>query len=564
MIPIKLTNLLGSITGKSEYLFNSDKKSIDTPLNKEIFYSYEAQLAQCAYLSRLVYTPSEVFLHGVQFLDQAPDVMNAIITQLEHSFYSRMNFQDLFISHNIPNDALEVHGAFFPKTGCAIFQHHNPSSRINTKKTLYVVFKGSSSMRDFMSDLNIIKTPFAEIPQLADLPGTTHGGFWKHMRAEVDQIMGAVVKFSQSMERIVVTGHSLGGAMATLFSLMVANQIRKGVLQKLPLHCVSFGAPNLLSDDARQSYNSFLLDGTLTLDRVTGESKGLSGALVKTFAGPAAIDVIIMIPGAFFSHPGFNILKTELYATSRTGRAKDIDDVRSVFLGKENAMRRPGAGPNELPADPVFWNLFDTLPTTNPSEPTLDTRLANYGTLKWYKDPTFVKFVLRGIPLTSIDQQPDVTPTEEGMIDNAEDAAMKADTQSITAVATSQSGGGIEPYKQATLKQFPNRVNYQCYKRLSAGFCHAAYMGIGFLSAIRLPVLYYRDETGKLRSKLVRKLEPVYITEFVGNGLNPASLYYARQIMPQTAGQRSQGATRRKRRTISRKYRRTIHRKHYR
>lgn len=74
---IVLTNLLGSIlvdanvpaliqTGTNVVTLNcSGKPNIVVPsIVPNVYYKYEAQLAQCAYLSRLIYTPSEIFLRG--------------------------------------------------------------------------------------------------------------------------------------------------------------------------------------------------------------------------------------------------------------------------------------------------------------------------------------------------------------------------------------------------------------------------------------------------------------------------------------------------------------------
>ena len=332
-VPIKLTNLLGNVLGSYEFTYDKRLKSVSPVVSKEKFYAWEAQLAQCSGLSRAVYCPSELFLRFIQFLDYPPDVTNDVITQLERSLYIRNDFKDLFISKNMPQGSYTGdHGMFFPKTGCAIFQYHNPSSKINNKKTLYVVFKGSSSFRDFMSDAKAVPLNLKDIPQLSNLKGFTHYGFYKHMKDEVSQILEAVGKYEKECEQVYVTGHSLGGAMASIFSLMAVN---RSVTSK-KVHCVTFGAPNLFSDDARNEFNNFLLAGKLTLDRVTAMSK-------------ATWDIIVTVPGVRFSHPGFGILKTELYATSNTGRARNIDDIRSVFLGPQNVVKQNANEPAFVP-----------------------------------------------------------------------------------------------------------------------------------------------------------------------------------------------------------------------
>jgi hypothetical protein len=496
-VPIKLTNLLGNVLGSYEFVYDPSKKTVVPPVSKDKFYVWEAQLSQCSYLSRAVYCPSELFLRAIQFLEYTPDVMNDVITQLERSFYIRNDFKELFISKTVPTEATHKHGMFFPKTGCAIFQHHNPTSKINNKKILYVVFKGSSSFRDFMNDAKVAPIQLKDIPELNNLKGFTHFGFYKHMKDEVRQVLETVKNLAVDCEHVYITGHSLGGAMATIFSLMVVN---RSITDK-PVHCISLGAPNLFSDDARNEFNTFLLNRKLTFDRVSANG-----------------DIVVSIPGVRFSHPGFGILKTELYATSKTGRAKNIGDIRSVFLGSDTKVS------NDIPTDPVFFGLFQQWS----------------GPPKRLKSKEFITFVIPDIAVTEKDITPDATPEEQ----KAEAESIQQETAGIEklvggAIFTSE---GKDIYAKQTLSQFPNQVNYVC-KFLP--FCHASYLGIGYVAAVRVPTI---RGVG-----IVRKKEPDQITTFMSTStdMNPANRYYA--VVQRLGGLRR----RRKTRKFRHAYRRT-------
>ncbi len=526
MTSVKITTLLRDIIGSKTINYNPGKGTVDTLLSKEQFYTWEARLAQSAFLSRLVYCPSDVFLRGIRFLDYAPDVCNDIITLLEHTSYKTATFDSLFISQgpDVPTQGIK-RGRFFPRTGCAMFQYQDPASKINSGKVCYIVFKGSSSMRDFMNDAKLAKIDLATIPQLAGLPGTTHAGFYIHMKDELDKIFQQALELSQGCESVYITGHSLGGAMSTLFSLMLAKAKAEGKLTQ-KLHCITHGAPNLFSDEARNAYNKYLLDGSLTLDRVTTNK-----------------DIIPPIPGVYFSHPGFTLINTELFPTKKTGRAINIDEVRAVFLGKGNVVQQKGfmgslGHNNELPADPVFWNLFKQVP----GDVSLDQRLKNYGNVKRQTNEGFAQFVL-GSAVKPEDLPPVLSPADEAAIQKMDEQEAKTEEAQLSALVSAadaankeQNGGAFfesdakKAYKQEAFQQYPNRIKYQCYSSIAAGFCHAVYMGIGFVGGVRVPKLALRDPiTKKIAIKPVRRLEPTQITDFiaVSDAYSPSVRYYA-------------------------------------
>jgi pimeloyl-ACP methyl ester carboxylesterase len=119
--------------------------------------------------------------------------------------------------------------------------------------------------------------------------------------------------------RVFITGHSLGGAYATLLGFILAECRVANFPAIESIHIVSFGAPTLLGDGARNTFNAHLDSGKVTLDRV------VSYANVSR-----TVDPITKIP-AGFSHPGFQPLQTELYPETTTGRAYHLDMIKKVY-----------------------------------------------------------------------------------------------------------------------------------------------------------------------------------------------------------------------------------------
>lgn len=79
------------------------------------------------------------------------------------------------------------------------------------KKEAVVVFKGTSSISDWSSNVRLVKTD-----DFYDIPGKFHCGFHDMLlkTREVEKIYN---KLRLSVEKIYITGHSLGGALATIF-----------------------------------------------------------------------------------------------------------------------------------------------------------------------------------------------------------------------------------------------------------------------------------------------------------------------------------------------------------
>jgi Lipase (class 3) len=96
--------------------------------------------------------------------------------------------------------------------------------------TRYIVFRGSSELKDFLADLDIRRTQFYAGP------GLIHAGFSKQFRSiepKLSNIMSAC-----TANTIICTGHSLGGALATIAAAVYGGGQKRVV-------CHTFGSPRV-------------------------------------------------------------------------------------------------------------------------------------------------------------------------------------------------------------------------------------------------------------------------------------------------------------------------------
>jgi hypothetical protein len=320
----------------------TSKKQVDA----ETFGLYDHVLKVMAQLVRIVYCDSGIIqrvLVNREFGTPNNAAVNNLITSLDNDYLSlkrqRSTYPESkegrpmesyvitphtsqgasiakYISSPSDLTMLIVKGSTL-KMSCPFFQDTDA----------VIVFKGSSTAKNFKHDLYSQFTA-ADLSTLLP-PGTSMStkvagrkdlvcaSFVKPILKSWEQIKSVLNEFKPT--RLFVTGHSLGGAYSSLFTFLMA-EIRAANFPTIEsIHNITFGAPTIVTDGARNTFNAHLDGGKVTLDRIVS-----AGYLSKL------ADIIPAIPVGF-SHPGFQPLRTEWYPELKTGRAYTYGTVKKVY-----------------------------------------------------------------------------------------------------------------------------------------------------------------------------------------------------------------------------------------
>ena len=158
---------------------------------------------------------------------------------------------------------------------------------INRKLDIVVSIRGSKETIDWITDINYIPTVYNKD---IDPKITVHSGFLQSANLLVSKedkanIKGKTLKElirlngeGKRNDRFIITGHSLGGAVATLYSTMLLD---RGI-KKENLLVYTFGAPPVSMDEGetKEQMSSTTMEGKLgalsniALSSVTGSEKG--------------------------------------------------------------------------------------------------------------------------------------------------------------------------------------------------------------------------------------------------------------------------------------------------
>ena len=532
---------------------------------KKIIGNYEAIITFLCYLTRINYeNRARKSLKAFKLLNYSPLTFNKGMSYLTFTG-STDNKIEKSPEGKIPYGYLMYDPKQDTPLSITVFDYTKPTNQsliFPNKKIMVISFRGTLSIATALKDLNLtlqnlfilygkdsFPEEFAEVERrksqrgalgsitsLGTNPFGAHRGFVNGLIELYPKIiarMDELLNNHPDISSIFITGHSLGGAFSHLMGMGLAQLKKKG--KALPnLHIISFGAPKVFTDYARNVFNKLLLEGYMTLERVANRPRFPDITML-------ASDPVPYIP-ATLDHPGFMILKPEIMTQSRTGRTKHIREVRSELANIKpdqsffssmipNALKMRNY--NSLPEYKEYLDHFFDCNGTGPDILTPDEykgiiNKALGGTVRIPMGPAKKVFsnVTKALFITEADLEASTKVAEEA---NKQEAAKQAEASKEMKVAVDsvvqeqkateaevekaygpgglpQSGGALPSeneragliknaqlqesntaiYKKQTVLEQPNHVVYSC-SQITSGVplvgCHLGYMGVGWNGA---------------------------------------------------------------------------------
>ena len=117
-------------------------------------------------------------------------------------------------------------------------------------KSIYIVWRGSSSKKDFQNDASIDKVPFVEKGE------KVHIGFkscWDAVKDETYKALDIALKNlgqEHSIDNIVVCGHSLGAAVSTLCAYEIYS-----IYKSNKIICCTIGSPRVGNKTFKENFD---------------------------------------------------------------------------------------------------------------------------------------------------------------------------------------------------------------------------------------------------------------------------------------------------------------------
>ncbi len=536
------------------YLLKQEKNNKNNKTKTTITVcKYEALLTQCSYLSRMAYTPAEVFCRMTKFLDLNPTDFNDYIRVIEKIMENKVlgkminyecSYNSLWLMNQdsykslftVPEITAEqatnenINGFFLRNNlnlNVYIYYHYNPKSNFNNGPTIYVAFKGASSISEFLEGFKTLDS---------DLPLSELGITGTNERSEVGRgyvnllkgdtspnipIIQAVYEKIKNLIKenekikIIITGHSLGGALAVLFAFYYMKHTDKPIN---PVHLITFGETTVMNAFARNEFNQLLnssKEGSIfTYDRIESTTKKGGVGVWRNMWTKLPADL---------NHAGYSILQSETFPFKTTGRTNEISELRALCGMINDSDGKPTTTNTENDTQ-EFINLFDN--NENYSEDKLELYKKKLRVLLGTNKSSQYPIIKKALPDGKYEEVVNLFKQIED-VKAVNESGKEVNVNKVNP----QTGGGLfssisnsiskkvnrmkgtkeqnEKYKKLAEQMMPNQVIYDCNTKISLATCVGSYMGVSYMPVLRLPKIKLVSRNNKLsKNRIILKKEP--------------------------------------------------------
>ena len=136
--------------------------------------------------------------------------------------------------------------------GSADIQHiHEKNTHgfiVETQDRTIISFRGSKGLRNWIGNMDALHK---EVPY-----GAVHSGFFKAFKVVQDQVFLALIRAREANRPVVLTGHSLGGALATLTAAYAQYEIGPTPIEAI----YTYGMPKFCDPQAAAYTDGFFGD----------------------------------------------------------------------------------------------------------------------------------------------------------------------------------------------------------------------------------------------------------------------------------------------------------------
>lgn len=115
-------------------------------------------------------------------------------------------------------------------------------------QTAVVAFRGTLGLEEWLANLDTVAEPYQELPNFGDV----HVGFQAVYKTIRDSLRAGLPQVSAGCTRMLVTGHSLGGALAVL----AAPDMLTNMPPKLEPQLITFGGPRVGLPQFAERFNA--------------------------------------------------------------------------------------------------------------------------------------------------------------------------------------------------------------------------------------------------------------------------------------------------------------------